>query len=63
MSNVKDYWYRHPTQLRLFAAVILVFMPLFMLIFYTVENFYAIVKEVSLAYKTYWRVLMKGRDA
>ena len=63
MSNVKQYWQRHPVQLRIVALLALIFVPIWFPIAALAVYWREVAREFKIQYRDLWRALIHGRDA
>lgn len=63
MSSVRPYWLKHPIQLRIVAASILIALPVALPIILAIAYRREIIAEISNQYRQTYRALIKGVDA
>jgi hypothetical protein len=63
MSAVRPYWLRHPIQLRIVAAVVLVALPVMLPIIAAITYRREIAAEVAAQYRLTFHALIKGTNA
>jgi hypothetical protein len=63
VSTLRKYWRRHPKQLRILAAVMLVMLPVWLPILALWTFRREVAEEIMIHYRECWSLAIKGEEA